>query len=203
MTCTSILCCWLRIRLRTWSFGSQHIVFCMLLSFVPIEVTWTWEFKKYVNAWTWALAVVEDKANVWITISVCQSLLLHILKHRYLIIQERKSIRPTFSVERVFGGVLLAMCTNDFICFYDWADCRLIRRIDVNVKVSLLCCFKNWTPFSCHLMCYATNKNLLFSCRTSTGLTVVIWWQLQVIHHSTFWSTMWVLLRSVLPLYSL
>uniref|UniRef100_A0A3B6PM65 Coatomer subunit beta' n=1 Tax=Triticum aestivum TaxID=4565 RepID=A0A3B6PM65_WHEAT len=48
--------------------------------------------------------------------------------------QERKSIRPTFSVERVFGGVLLAMCTNDFICFYDWADCRLIRRIDVNVK---------------------------------------------------------------------
>ena len=27
------------------------------------------------------------------------------------------------------------MCSNDFICFYDWADCRLIRRIDVNVKV--------------------------------------------------------------------
>ncbi|KAG2656959.1 hypothetical protein PVAP13_1KG120700 [Panicum virgatum] len=26
------------------------------------------------------------------------------------------------------------MCTNDFICFYDWAECRLIRRIDVNVK---------------------------------------------------------------------
>nr|GMD37286.1 coatomer subunit beta'-2 isoform X1 [Ipomoea batatas] len=26
------------------------------------------------------------------------------------------------------------MCSNDFICFYDWADCRLIRRIDVNVK---------------------------------------------------------------------
>uniref|UniRef100_A0ACD5ZMW5 Uncharacterized protein n=1 Tax=Avena sativa TaxID=4498 RepID=A0ACD5ZMW5_AVESA len=38
--------------------------------------------------------------------------------------QERKSIRPTFSTERVFGGVLLAMCTNDFICFYDWAECR-------------------------------------------------------------------------------
>uniref|UniRef100_A0A453NQ52 COPA/B second beta-propeller domain-containing protein n=2 Tax=Aegilops tauschii subsp. strangulata TaxID=200361 RepID=A0A453NQ52_AEGTS len=89
--------------------------------------------------------------------------------------QERKSIRPTFSVERVFGGVLLAMCTNDFICFYDWADCRLIRRIDVNVKVSLLCCFKNQTPFPCHLVCYATKKNLLFSCRISTGLTVVIW----------------------------
>lgn len=48
--------------------------------------------------------------------------------------QEKKSIRPTFSAERLFGGTLLAMCSNDFICFYDWADCRLIRRIDVNVK---------------------------------------------------------------------
>ncbi|CAL5036678.1 unnamed protein product [Urochloa decumbens] len=48
--------------------------------------------------------------------------------------QEKKSIRPTFSAERIFGGVLLAMCSSDFICFYDWADCRLIRRIDVTVK---------------------------------------------------------------------
>ncbi|PIA42559.1 hypothetical protein AQUCO_02000182v1 [Aquilegia coerulea] len=48
--------------------------------------------------------------------------------------QEKKTIRPTFSAERIFGGTLLAMCSNDFICFYDWAECRLIRRIDVNVK---------------------------------------------------------------------
>nr|BAD25013.1 putative Golgi-associated particle 102K chain [Oryza sativa Japonica Group] len=48
--------------------------------------------------------------------------------------QERKSIRPPFSAERIFGGVLLAMCTNDFICFHDWAEGRMIRRIDVNVK---------------------------------------------------------------------
>ncbi|XP_020597298.1 coatomer subunit beta'-1-like [Phalaenopsis equestris] len=48
--------------------------------------------------------------------------------------QEKKSIRPTFSAERIFGGTLLAMCSNDFICFYDWSECRLIRRIDVNVK---------------------------------------------------------------------
>ncbi|GMH15955.1 hypothetical protein Nepgr_017796 [Nepenthes gracilis] len=48
--------------------------------------------------------------------------------------QEKKSIRPTFSAERIYGGFLLAMCSNDFICFYDWAECRLIRRIDVNVK---------------------------------------------------------------------
>ncbi|KAI8544408.1 hypothetical protein RHMOL_Rhmol08G0294200 [Rhododendron molle] len=48
--------------------------------------------------------------------------------------QEKKNIRPTFSAERIYGGTLLAMCSNDFICFYDWAECRLIRRIDVNVK---------------------------------------------------------------------
>ncbi|KAK1259906.1 Coatomer subunit beta'-2 [Acorus gramineus] len=51
-----------------------------------------------------------------------------------LIESEKKTIRPTFSAERIFGGTLLAMCSNDFICFYDWAECRLIRRIDVTVK---------------------------------------------------------------------
>lgn len=48
--------------------------------------------------------------------------------------QEKKSIRPTFSAEHIYGGTLLALCSNDFICFYDWVECRLIRRIDVNVK---------------------------------------------------------------------
>lgn len=48
--------------------------------------------------------------------------------------QEKKNIRPTFSAEHIYGGILLAMCSNDFICFYDWAECRLIRRIDANVK---------------------------------------------------------------------
>ena len=65
------------------------------------------------------------------------------------IFQEKRSIRPTFSVERIYGGTLLAMCSNDFICFYDWAECRLIRRIDVNVKVSsemLLFLY----PFKCY-----------------------------------------------------
>jgi len=48
--------------------------------------------------------------------------------------QEKRSVRPTFSAEHIYGGALLAMCSNDFICFYDWAECRMIRRIDVNVK---------------------------------------------------------------------
>ncbi|MCO5594209.1 hypothetical protein L7F22_048234 [Adiantum nelumboides] len=48
--------------------------------------------------------------------------------------EERKSIRPTFSAEGIYGGALLAVRSNDFVCFYDWADCRVIRRIDVTVK---------------------------------------------------------------------
>ncbi|KAH9325677.1 hypothetical protein KI387_005855, partial [Taxus chinensis] len=48
--------------------------------------------------------------------------------------QERKSIRPTFSAEGIYGGALLAIRSNDFVCFYDWAECRVIRRVDVKVK---------------------------------------------------------------------
>jgi hypothetical protein len=51
-------------------------------------------------------------------------------------LQERKSIRPTFSAEGIHGGTLLAVRTNEFICFYDWAECRVVRRIDVVVKVT-------------------------------------------------------------------
>ncbi|KAJ7540716.1 hypothetical protein O6H91_10G027900 [Diphasiastrum complanatum] len=48
--------------------------------------------------------------------------------------QERKSIRPSFSAEGVYGGCLLAVRSNEFVCFYDWAECRVVRRIDVVVK---------------------------------------------------------------------
>lgn len=44
------------------------------------------------------------------------------------------------------------MCSNDFICFYDWVECRLIRRIDVNVKVS-----------SCHNARVYIHRFILFS----------------------------------------
>jgi coatomer subunit beta' len=47
---------------------------------------------------------------------------------------ERKSIRPPFPAESIFGGALLAVAGHDFICFYDWEDLHLIRRIDVEAK---------------------------------------------------------------------
>ncbi|XP_024518883.1 coatomer subunit beta'-1 [Selaginella moellendorffii] len=48
--------------------------------------------------------------------------------------QEKKSMRPAFSAEGIYGGCLLGVRSNDFVCFYDWAECRMIRRIDVTVK---------------------------------------------------------------------
>lgn len=62
--------------------------------------------------------------------------------------QERKSIRPTFSAEGIFGGTLLAVRSNEFICFYDWAECRVVRRIDVVVKV------RASAAFSCQILSY-------------------------------------------------
>lgn len=67
------------------------------------------------------------------------------------------------------------MCSNDFICFYDWAECRLIRRIDVNVKVGtdlhLLAGFL-------FLLYYGSDSfyDYLIISRTCIGLIVVIWW---------------------------
>lgn len=48
--------------------------------------------------------------------------------------KERKSMRPTYPAEAIFGGALLGVCGNGFICFYDWEDLQLVRRIDVVAK---------------------------------------------------------------------
>lgn len=48
--------------------------------------------------------------------------------------KERKSIRPPFAAVSIFGGALLAVSGQDFICFYDWDDLQLVRRIDVEAK---------------------------------------------------------------------
>lgn len=48
--------------------------------------------------------------------------------------KERKSMRPTYAAEAIYGGALLGVCGADFICFYDWEDLQLVRRIDVEAK---------------------------------------------------------------------
>lgn len=48
--------------------------------------------------------------------------------------KERKSMRPTYSADAIYGGALLGVCGKDFVCFYDWEDLQLVRRIDVEAK---------------------------------------------------------------------
>jgi coatomer subunit beta' len=48
--------------------------------------------------------------------------------------KEDKVIRLGYHAEGIFGGALLGVRTKDFICFYDWLDGTVIRRIDVAVK---------------------------------------------------------------------
>lgn len=45
--------------------------------------------------------------------------------------KENFSFKPPFVVEEIFGGQLLGVRGGDFICFYDWTEYRLLRRIDV------------------------------------------------------------------------
>lgn len=48
--------------------------------------------------------------------------------------KEERIFRPSFSAEGLFGGNLLSVKGRDFVCIYDWDQCRLIRRIDVTPK---------------------------------------------------------------------
>ncbi len=41
------------------------------------------------------------------------------------------SFKTPFAVEEMFGGHLLGLRSSEFICFYDWLDYRLIRRVDI------------------------------------------------------------------------
>lgn len=47
--------------------------------------------------------------------------------------KEAKILRPAFSAEEIFGGLLLGVRSNSFVTFYD-LDGRVIRRIDVCPK---------------------------------------------------------------------
>lgn len=48
--------------------------------------------------------------------------------------KEKHTLRPVFSAEGIFGGNLLAVRSSSFVCFYDWNECAVIRRIDVVPK---------------------------------------------------------------------
>ncbi|CAI7719498.1 coatomer subunit beta, putative [Plasmodium vivax] len=44
------------------------------------------------------------------------------------------SFQAPFTVLQLFGGYLLGVKSSNFICFYDWNDYSMVRKIDINVK---------------------------------------------------------------------
>ncbi|KAJ1614335.1 coatomer complex beta [Cryptosporidium canis] len=50
--------------------------------------------------------------------------------------KESFSFIPSYYVEEIFGGQLLAIKSLDFVCFYDWTESRLIRRVDISSPIS-------------------------------------------------------------------
>ena len=48
--------------------------------------------------------------------------------------KERKSFKPDFGAEGIYGGHLLGVRTSQGLAFYDWESLELIRRIEINPK---------------------------------------------------------------------
>jgi len=48
--------------------------------------------------------------------------------------KETKSFRPNFNAEGIFGGSLLAIKSREFVVFFDWEECKIVRKIDVTPK---------------------------------------------------------------------
>eukprot|EP00928_Gymnodinium_smaydae_P092345 TRINITY_DN7619_c0_g4_i1.p1 TRINITY_DN7619_c0_g4~~TRINITY_DN7619_c0_g4_i1.p1 ORF type:complete len:983 (-),score=256.05 TRINITY_DN7619_c0_g4_i1:18-2636(-) len=48
--------------------------------------------------------------------------------------KESFSFKPPFAVDQLYGGKLVGARGSDFVCFYDWSEYRLVRRIDVTPK---------------------------------------------------------------------
>ena len=45
--------------------------------------------------------------------------------------KETNEFKPPFPAEAMFGGHLLAVVGSEFVVFYDWDECKVVRRIDV------------------------------------------------------------------------
>ncbi|EFC35525.1 coatomer protein complex subunit beta [Naegleria gruberi] len=45
--------------------------------------------------------------------------------------KEFKVFKPFFTPKQIFGGQLLGISSKEFICFYDWETCQMIRNIGI------------------------------------------------------------------------
>ncbi len=48
--------------------------------------------------------------------------------------KEKKSFKPEFGAEGIYGGNLLGVRAASNLSFYDWETLELIRRIEIQVK---------------------------------------------------------------------
>ena len=54
--------------------------------------------------------------------------------------KEKKSLKPEFGCEGIYGGSLLGVRSANALSFYDWESEELIRRIEIQAKhVSVMC----------------------------------------------------------------
>ena len=48
--------------------------------------------------------------------------------------KETRTFKPPFSADALLGGALMCIRAGEVCFFFDWAECRLVRRIDVTPK---------------------------------------------------------------------
>ena len=48
--------------------------------------------------------------------------------------KEKKSFKPEFGAEGIYGGHLLSVTSGSHLSFYDWESQELIRRVEISVK---------------------------------------------------------------------
>jgi coatomer subunit beta' len=48
--------------------------------------------------------------------------------------KETRTFKPPFAADALLGGALLCVRAGEVCFFFDWAECRLVRRIDVQPK---------------------------------------------------------------------
>ncbi|WIA18293.1 hypothetical protein OEZ85_009758 [Tetradesmus obliquus] len=51
---------------------------------------------------------------------------------------EKAALKVEYAVEGIHGGALVGVRGTDFVCFYDWEEGRLVRRIDVGAVREVL-----------------------------------------------------------------
>ncbi|XP_061074184.1 coatomer subunit beta'-like [Conger conger] len=66
--------------------------------------------------------------------------------------KEKKSFRPDFGAEGVYGGYLLGVRSSNGLAFYDWENTQLVRRIEIQPKHIF------WSD-SGELVCIATDES--------------------------------------------